>query len=942
MRSIYVALFFSLVSITTFAQNGSIAGQVLDLKSSETIIGANVVIQGTTVGAATDIEGNFTINNVKPGTYTIVVSFVTYKTQIIPDVAVESGSKTSLQITLAEDVAELQEVVVTAKKEIATDMNLLQAIKDSKLVVSGISSEQIARLPDRDAAQVMQRVPGVTIVDNRFVLIRGLPERYNQVMINGVIAPNTEIDKRSFSFDLIPAGTVDQMLVYKSATAELPGDFGGGVIQMITKNPTYDEFTTVGLNFGYRTNTTFNDFNYSKGSPTDILGFDNGFRDLPSDFPTTDALKNSSRASSLRETAGKSLTNNFEKKTRSTPMDFGFNFTTSQNFKFGKVKASNLTSVAYSNSYQHHQSNFLRYNSFDATSAVKRFEYLDNFTSNNTRINLMHNWLFTLNDRNRIEFKNLFVQLGQNENTVRSGNDFIQRPNDNSVNYAYHYLSRTIYSGQLDGTHTLGDGSSKLNWVVGVNYIKRNEPDYRRFRTNRDKSFEGTEEPYTMQLPPSGNLFETGRFWSELKDQGVSNGLNFEKKFNGVNEKRKPTLKAGYFAEYKTRSYNARYMNYLYPGFSNPVIGQELSKLPLDKIFAPENIKAVDGFVIEEATQPQDAYEGTNMLTAGYVSALLPLGKFDVSVGFRGEYNIQKLTATTNSGKVNVDNPIFAALPSLNVAYNLSDRSLVRAAYSRTVNRPEFRELAPFLYYQFEYEAGIFGNQNLKTAFIDYIDLRYEIFPNPGELLSVGVFYKTIQNPIEQYLQITTESPQFFYGNAVKATDIGIELEFRKSLASLGVSKLLRNTSFNLNAAYIKSNVDIGTAATNQLQDRPLQGQSPYIINFGLYYNDEVTGLSVNAAYNLFGPRIFSVGDKVFPSWFELERHALDFQVAKKWGKQRFETKLNIQNALNSPYRIYQDNNSDNKIEKQEALIQKYKTGTLFSLGLSWKFNKNS
>ena len=942
MRSIYVALFFSLGSITTFAQNGSIAGQVLDLKSSETIIGANVVIQGTTVGAATDIEGNFTINNVKPGTYTIVVSFVTYKTQIIPDVAVESGSKTSLQITLAEDVAELQEVVVTAKKEIATDMNLLQAIKDSKLVVSGISSEQIARLPDRDAAQVMQRVPGVTIVDNRFVLIRGLPERYNQVMINGVIAPNTEIDKRSFSFDLIPAGTVDQMLVYKSATAELPGDFGGGVIQMITKNPTYDEFTTVGLNFGYRTNTTFNDFNYSKGSSTDILGFDNGFRDLPSDFPTTDALKNSSRASSLRETAGKSLTNNFEKKTRSTPMDFGFNFATSQNFKFGKVKASNLTSVAYSNSYQHHQSNFLRYNSFDATSAVKRFEYLDNFTSNNTRINLMHNWLFTLNDRNRIEFKNLFVQLGQNENTVRSGNDFIQRPNDNSVNYAYHYLSRTIYSGQLDGTHTLGDGSSKLNWVVGVNYIKRNEPDYRRFRTNRDKSFEGTEEPYTMQLPSSGNLFETGRFWSELKDQGVSNGLNFEKKFNGVNEKRKPTLKAGYFAEYKTRSYNARYMNYLYPGFSNPVIGQELSKLPLDKIFAPENIKAVDGFVIEEATQPQDAYEGTNMLTAGYVSALLPLGKFDVSVGFRGEYNVQKLTATTNSGKVNVDNPIFAALPSLNVAYNLSDRSLVRAAYSRTVNRPEFRELAPFLYYQFEYEAGIFGSPNLKTALIDNIDLRYEIFPNPGELLSVGVFYKTIQNPIEQYLQLTTESPQFFYGNAVKATDIGIELEFRKSLASLGVSKLLRNTSFNLNAAYIKSNVDIGTAATNQLQNRPLQGQSPYIINFGLYYNDEVTGLSVNAAYNLFGPRIFSVGDKVFPSWFELERHALDFQVAKKWGNQRFETKLNIQNALNSPYRIYQDNNSDNKIEKQEALIQKYKTGTLFSLGLSWKFNKNS
>ncbi len=942
-RTIYLTLILlAVIGVNSLAQNGTIAGQVVDVKTNEAIIGANVVIQGTTVGAATDLDGNFLINNVKPGSYIMVVSFVTYKTQTIPDVAVESGSKTSLQITLAEDISELQEVVVTAKKEIATDMNLLQAIKDSKLVVSGISSEQITKLPDRDAAQVMQRVPGVTIVDNRFVMVRGLPERYNQVMINGVIAPNTEIDRRSFSFDLIPAGTVDQMLIYKSATAELPGDFGGGVIQMITKNPTYDEFTTVGLNFGYRTNTTFKDFNSSEGSPTDFLGFDNGFRDLPAGFPTTASLKSSPRNSGLRERAGKSLTNNFATRTRNTPMDFGFNFATSQNFNFGKVKASNLTSLAYSNSYQHYQSDFLRYNSFDATSAVKRFQYVDNFTSNDTRVNIMHNWLFSFNDRNRIEFKNLFVQLGENENTIRKGNDFIQRPTQNSVNYAYHFLSRTIYSGQLDGTHTLGDGSSKLNWVVGLNYIKRNEPDYRRFRTNRDIALEGTEAPYTMQLPPSGNLFETGRFWSELKDQGVSNGLNFEKKFGGDNEKRSPTLKAGYYAEYKTRSYNARYINYLYPGFSDQAIGQQLSMLPLDQIFAPVNIKSKDGFVIEEGTQPQDAYEGTNLLTAGYVSAALPLGKFDVSIGFRGEYNIQKLTATTNSGKVNVDNPIFAALPSLNVAYNLSDRSLVRTAYSRTVNRPEFRELAPFLYYQFEYEAAIFGSPNLKTAFIDNIDLRYEIFPNPGELLSVGVFYKSIQNPIEQYLQITTESPQFFYGNAVKATDVGVELEFRKSLASLGVSKLLRNTSFNLNTALIKSTVDIGTIASNQLQNRPLQGQSPYIINFGLYYNDELTGLSLNTAYNIFGPRIFSVGDKVFPSWFELERHSLDFQIAKKWGKQRFETKLNVQNALNSAYRIYQDNNSDNKIEKQEALIQRYKTGTLFTLGLSWRFNKNS
>jgi hypothetical protein len=215
------------------AQNGTIAGKVIDLKSKEAVIGANAVIEGTTVGAATDLDGNFTIPNVKPGTYSLVISSITYKTQTVADVVVESGKKTTIEVTLAEDVAELEEVIVTAKKEIATDLNLLKSIRESKLVVSGISSEQITKLPDRDVAQIAQRVPGVTIVDNRFVIIRGVPERYNQVMINGAIAPSTEIDRRSFSFDMIPAGAIDQMLIYKSGTAELPGDFAGGVIQLV-------------------------------------------------------------------------------------------------------------------------------------------------------------------------------------------------------------------------------------------------------------------------------------------------------------------------------------------------------------------------------------------------------------------------------------------------------------------------------------------------------------------------------------------------------------------------------------------------------------------------------------------------------------------------------------------------------------------------------------
>ena len=945
LRKALLSLAFLTIALVSWAQNGTIKGTVTDSKNNEAIIGANVYIQGTQVGSATDIDGNFTIANVKPGTYSLVVSFITYKSHVIPDVVVEGGKVSDIKVAMQEDATELQEVVVTGTREINNDLTLINAIKESKLVVSGISAEQIVRLPDKDAAQVMQRVSGVTISDNRFVLVRGVPERYNQVMINGVVGPSTEIDRRSFSFDLIPAGAIDQVLLYKSGAAELPGDFAGGVIKVVTKKASNDRFFNIGVNVGYRSNTTRSEHLYTKGSSTDWLGFDNGFRDLPAKFPSTASLQATARNSSQRERAGKSLTNNFGYKSKNAPMDMGLNFSLSLPFTVGRIQFNNLTAVSYSNSYQYYLADFKRYNSFDATSAVERFSFQDNFYGNDVRINAVHNWLINFGDRFRVEFKNLFVQLGESETTQRVGTDFIQLPNYDRQNYAYHYLSRTIYSGQLEGTHILGsDESSTLNWVFGYNNVVRNEPDYRRFRTLRDKAFQGTEEPFIMQLPPAGNLFETGRFWSDLTDNGYSNGLNFEKKFGDKENKRVATLKAGYFGEYKTRSFVARYLNYLYPDGPDfdPAIGEELRRLPLDEIFDPSNIKKKDGFVIEEGTTRQDSYEGENLLGAAYIAGSLPLGKFDISAGFRGEYNQQKLTARSNTGElVNVDNPVFAALPMLNVAYNLTDRSLMRVAYSRTVNRPEFRELAPFLYYQFEYEAGIFGNPDLKTAFINNIDLRWEMYPNPGEMISVGGFYKDFKDPIETYLQITTETPQMYFDNAMSAFSYGFEFEFRKSLASLGVSKLLRNTSVNLNASWIESEVDIGTQATNQIQNQPLQGQSPYIVNMGLYYSDNETGFSANVAYNVFGPRIFSVGDKVFPSWWELPRNSVDIQVAKTWAR-RFETKLNIQNALNAAYRIYQDNNSDNEIEDQEALIQRYKVGTQFSVSLSYKLLKQN
>jgi hypothetical protein len=941
MRVRFYALFtiLSVFSFAATAQNGTIAGKVVDVQSQEAIIGANVVIQGTSVGAATDLDGNFTISNVKPGTYAIVVSFVTYKTQTITDVVVESGKKTTLGISLAEDVAELEAVVVEATREINSDVSLISAIRESKLVVSGISSEQITKLPDRDAAQIAQRVPGITIADNRFVVVRGVPQRYNQVMINGAIGPSTETDSRSFSFDLIPAGFIDQMLIYKSGTAELPGDFAGGLIQIVTKQPEYEDFTKIGFSVGFRQNATFEDHVAPEGSDTDWLGFDNGFRELPTNFPTTSILKASSRTSAVRERAGRSLTNNFGLTTRQAPLDLGFNVTTSQTFNIGKVVAKNITSIGYSNSYQQYDAEFNRFNEF--VDLTPRFRFIDKTYINEIRTSAMHNWEFKLGKNHGIEFKNFFVQLGENRTIVREGVDFIQQPNFDRLNYAYYYLDRSIYTGQLQGYHMLGSERNKLNWVIGANRISKQEPDFRRFRTFRDNSLRGTEEPYQMQLPPNSNLFDTGRFFSELTDNSYSNSVSFEHKFGDITEKRTPVLKAGYLVEYRDRDFSARYLSYLYPGNFDPIVGEQLSKLPLDQIFSPSNIDREDGLVIEEGTGDSDTYSGTNLLSGGYLGGSIPVGKFDIAAGFRAEYNIQTLESRSNDLPVDVENKVFAALPSVNLAYNLSQRSLLRLAYFRSVNRPEFRELAPFLFYQFEVDANISGRANLKTAFIDNFDVRYELYPNPGESFSIGAFYKKFKDPIELYNQIAGENPQFFYANSPEAYTLGFEVELRKSLASLGVSKFLRNTSVNTNIALIKSEVDVGTSpdAANQARFRPLTGQSPYIINIGTYYNDEATGLSANLAYNVFGERIFIVGDVLFPTWFEMPRNTVDLQVAKLF-KKKYEIKFNVQNLLNTKFQFKQDSGNDSKIQDSDPLIRGYQQGTQYSLSFSVKFNK--
>lgn len=938
-------LLFVLFQLTTFvaiAQNqfGTIKGTVIDAQNKQPLIGVVVKIEGAgSQGQVTDLDGMYSIGRVEPGTYTITLSYISYKTLTVKDVKVAANSITTLDYEMEAASNDLKDVVVSAARNTGSQKAVIQEIKNANNVVSGVSSEQIKQSQDRDAGQAMSRVPGITVVENKFIMVRGLPERYNQVMINNVIAPSTEVDRRTFAFDLIPSNVLDRMMVYKSGTADNVGDFAGGLTKIYTQNKLDEDFFNISLSTGYRSGTTFNDFKVTPGgNATDYLGFDSK-RGIPDAFPESNTLKNSPRRSQLRQDAGRLLSNNFVPSDVSALPNFGASVSAGKAWNLGNnKKLSTISSLNYSQSYQYYARDFHRYFSWEKEDRENGkpiqdwFNYVDHSYEKENRLGLVSNWQLKLNAFNKIDFRNLFNQIGENTTVIREGMEYQQFANRPRKNYMLGYRARTIYNGQAEGSHSFVASKSSLNWVVGYNYLSELEPDLRRFRTVNPG---GTD--FQMILPPSSNLFDAGRYYGDLKETGVSNILNFDKMLGGTDEAPN-TIKVGYLADYRQRSFAARYISYLYPGTNDPVIGEEIKRMPINQIFAPENLKTVDGLVIEEGTRNIDQYTASNLLTAAYVNGIFNINKLNINAGVRVEYNIQKMNSTDDAGSaLNVNNPILSPLGFLNMSYKFNEEQLLRVAYGRTVNRPEFRELAPFVFYDFKMDASKVGNPNLQTATINNFDLRYEIYPRNGEAISLGAFYKNFINPIETQIFVMTEQPGLGYTNAMSAFNYGAELEVRKSFKDVTSSKFINNLSVNFNASYIFSQVSYSdTIALAQDTKRALQGQSPYIINLGIYYNNTESGTMVNIGYNIFGARIYAVGSYLFPTIYELPRHALDVTVSQKLSKNT-TLKIGVQDALNARYRFYQDSDLSSKAEvNTDHPIFTYRRGALYTATFSF------
>jgi TonB-dependent receptor len=944
-----------LLLTTATGQAGIIKGTITDSKTNETLIGATILIQGTSQGTASDFDGNFILKNINPGSYNLVVSFISYQKKMVRAEVIK-GLETVINIALEPATVEIGEVKVMAQRRTGTDMAMITGLKSQSLIVSGISAQQISKSQDKDAAEVIRRIPGITITDGRFVIVRGLVERYNSVMLNGTVAPSFEADKRAFSFDAIPSGLIDNILIYKSPAPELPADFAGAAIQVLTKNSADENSLVVTYGAKYVGSTTFsNDFQTYKGSPTDWLGYDDGTRDIPNGVPSTQKFSDLYTWADMNDFTKKNVeitnisklfSNNWETSAHKPFADQDLSLTSQFRFLVGKVSVGNITSLNYGSSNSYTVRNRLEYQGYDEKTGVvsKDFDFIDRLSKQTAKTGIIHNWNILYGKNQRIEFRNFFNNMATSTTNIRDGINYY---NVETLRlYDLKFVKRMVYSGQVAGEQKLNSERTKINWVAGFARTKTNQPDNRRLTFVYD---EGDERDipgsYFLRIQNVPNPYIGGRLWLGLKENVYSFKIDAEHNFRLFGSAADWKFKAGILYENKYREFSSRLIGVVAP--ANPVVD---FYQPIADILKPENFYFDQtfpfnhGLAYRDNTRAKDSYDASDLISAGYIALNIPVtSKIYFYGGVRVEKFKRKITnfyePTPTPELFDIVRDTTDFFPSANLTYNINDKNLLRASYGKTVNRPEFREMSNFDYQDFDLFVIIHGNDTLKNAYIQNYDLRYEWYPTPGEIISLAGFYKHFEHPIEVFLIPAGTTYDYKPFNTESADSYGLELDVRKRLgdmdAASGLAKIMGDITAVFNASLIKSQINTRGTEFDFTRDkkRIMQGQSPYIINLGLNYQNEDNGLSANLSFNRVGKRIAYVGTPLNPHTWELPVNSLDLNIQKEFGK-RLTAKIGIKDLFNKDIRFVQYEGADESLELNTL---KYKPNRQFSFSISYR-----
>lgn len=963
--------------ITTFgfSQTGRISGTIVDSKTGETLPGAMVMIEGTAKGSVTDFDGKFAINAVPVGKVVLVISFISYDTKKITDVNVVANDATDVSVQLepstSKDLQEV-EVVVTLNKENNTALVLQQ--KNNASVSDGISAETIKRTPDRNTSDVLKRVSGASIQDNKFAIVRGLNERYNAAYLNGAPLPSSESDRKAFAFDIFPSNMLDNLVITKTARPDMPAEFAGGIIDITTKSIPEKNFVSVSMQGGYNTITTGKEQIYYKGGKKDWLGYDDGTRKRPDIIPAIEDFPYiKSEQANLAKAMPEMDWTTYNKKyspNASFQVSTGYNIKLKERDFFGVIasvsynKTNNLIKAVRNSFSDVGTGNPNIPSQLDAI-------FTDNIYSYQVLAGGLLNLSCKITSNHSISSKNLYSVNSDDRTIVRLGDGALAEANPTqSKTNVFWFTSNKIASSQLIGDHYFPKLKFKINWVGSYSDVKRDVPNLRRNTYGRLKNFSDPSAPnpydttWQAVLSPNsvGSDYGGFMFWSSLKENIKSFKLDLTKPLK-ISEAINLELKTGGQVQQRSRTFEARQFGYTYYGSGFPIsFNYNLLLQGPDSIFKNTNMgemaPGLGGFKLTEGTHPQDSYEASSKLAAGYLMADFKYRKwFRTVLGARVESYNQKLIFpdalyNITKEKIKYDTTVVDVLPSCNLIFSPTDKQNIRLSYSQTLNRPEFRELAPFGFYDFSSLFFTTGNASLKRAKIANYDLRYELYPGRGQLFSSSLFYKDFTNPIEQIA--LTNVNEISYANVPKAKCYGFELEYRIILGvfmkndTSFLGKILNNLTLFTNYAYIKSEVDI-SQQKNKPADAPnlrtLQGQSPYLFNAGLSYIDTDNGFSISAIANRVGQRISVVGNfnSTLDIW-ESGRTVIDLQASKSFLKNKLEVRFTARDILAKTqiqyfYNKKDYNSKDTRMNRdKDDVIRSIRNGTTFALQVTYKF----
>jgi len=964
-KSLTLTFVLSLLAATLFGQNGNITGGVLDANTREYIPGVKIKVENEKNGAYTDIDGKYDIS-IAPGSYNLVITFISYDTIRVNDVCVKVNEMIVLEDFILGEakIKDFEDVTITAKRKTNTDVAVLALKKNSANMIDGVSAASISKSGDSDAASAMKRVPGVSLLDGKYIYIRGLGDRYNKTVLNGMDIPGLDPDRNTIQMDIFPTGMIDNLIVNKSFLANLPADFTGGIIDIKLKSFPTEKTRSFSVGTAYNPNYHLrNDYLSYEGGQMDFLGFDDGTREIPAinnipQFGEVVGNPNGRDAERYKEILG-NFNPNLSAMRTSSLMDLSLSATVGDQRKLKNYKLGYNVVFSYKNSTSYYEdAKFGRYG-LSADPSVNEMEVREIQEGDYGVNNVFASAMAAIGLRSNTANYTLHVMHLQNGESKAGIFDFYNE-DQGAIFYGFQhnleYSQRSLTTAQLSGAYNFQETGWSWDWRVAPTYSSIEDPDIRftRYEDRGDKFTISSESGFPE------------RIWRDLKERNLAGQLNANKDFKLWG--RDADLKFGSAYTYKDRAFNIRTFMLNIRDVDN--LGLEGNP---DELFEQDNLwgntgSAGTGTTFDASFVPNNPNEFDASVNniAGYVSTQFsPIQNFKAIIGIRSEYYTQRYTGQDQLGTnvLNNDKVLqnLGLFPSLNLVYAVTEKQNIRLAYGKTTARPSFKELSyaeifdPLAGRTFigglfrdadDGQGIVYWDGNLVSTDIHNFDARWEIYPSPSQIISVSGFYKKFINPIE-IIQFATQAGAFQPRNVGNGEVIGGEIELRQSLNF--ITERLQNFSLSVNYTLTSSRIElsrteyesrVANARKGQIvkEFRDMAGQAPYIVNAGFMFNGSERGffrnLEAAVFYNMQGQTLEFAGIVDRPDIYTVPFHSLNLNASKKLGrKENMKVGLKVSNLLNDKREsVYKS------FGAQDQVFQSLGIGTTVSLKFSMTF----